>query len=43
MNGIRDYVETTMYLDEIKEDTKDYSNLYIEVINKYINENGLKR
>lgn len=38
-----DYVETTMYLDEIKEDTKDYSNLYIEVINKYINENGLKR
>ena len=38
-----DYVETTMYLDEIKEDTKDYSNLYIEVIDKYINENGLKR
>lgn len=37
-----DYKEATMYLDIIKEDTKDYPMLYSDVINNYIKENNLE-
>ncbi len=36
-----DYDEVIMYLNAIKEDTKEYQSLYLDVINNYIKENNL--
>lgn len=36
-----DYEEANMYIENIKEETKDYPNLYLDVINKYIKDNNL--